>query len=571
MRMPEAFSKIKDGVLNGVGYDREKPPQSPDAIVKDLKNRVEDAHAHARERNTQYAYWRNYMLGDEQKNKYLAEMMSLEMDDNSFVTTNFTRALVVHLISLLVSSLGQPYVVPFDEENEQLKAAADGLGEYLRAMRHRDNYPSQMRKWFEDAAVCGVGWLRAFYHPWKEEVYLRRQDASTVYPEPNAKTMEEAEFVAVRHVYNVGYARRLYPDLDLKKAEEAGPPQEEKVGDRPHERLVKQIEIWEVYHDFGDRLSIYSGDQILYTGEAPVTGHGYPLFPYTFMPDDESLWGYSLLRDIEPLQDFYNRIVTRMDWYTRFWANPMAETDDPNATIEVKPGAVWRRRQGFKAAPVHPPEFPSELFGILGLQQEGMDTITGIQEVNRGQRPEGITAGVALDILRQNSEQRMTGPLEDATGVIGQATGYLMALIQQYYTGERRILFDVNGEPQSAAVDASALRDVYEEEDPETGEMQAVIRPHEFKVLMQPPGDLPKSPAAKLDMALQFFQAGAIDDVALLETAKFDGRKEVLQRKAQQMQAEMEGQMAGQQERQRMDEQMMQQQMAAQQQSPPQQ
>lgn len=545
MRLPATFSKIGNKLMDAVGYDREKQPRTDAQIVLDLRTRVEEAHAHAQDRNREIVEWREYINGDGQKDKFAEELRKLELED-SFVVTNFTRALISHLISLLTASLGTPYVVPFGED-PALKKAADGLTSYLQALRHRDNHTRHMRRWFEDAAVCGVGWLRAFYDPWKEEVFLRRQDAATVYPEPNAKTVDECEFIGIRHVYNVGYARRLYPDLDMKKAEEAGPPEQAEEG-RGSRRVVKQIEIWEVYHDFGDRLSVYSGDQILYTGEAPITGQGFPLFPFTFIPDNHQLWGYSLLKDVEYLQDFYNRITTRMDWYTRYWANPNVKTDDPNADIETKPGSVWRSRQGFNIDPVHPPDFPSDLFGILHGQQEAMDTITGIQEVNRGQRPEGITAGVALDLLRQASEQRMTGPLEDATGVLGEAANYLLALIQHYYAGSRRAAFDDAGRPEVASVEPTQLRGVYEEKDEETDEVRPVIRPHEYIVLMQPAGDLPRSPAAEAELAIQLYQLGAIDDVALLETVKFDGRKEVLQRKAQQMQAMMEGQAQGMQE-----------------------
>lgn len=547
MPRPTAFSKIRTFLSDKVGYAGERLPQSATQIVMDLRPRVEEAEEFAHRRLSEYTTWRDYILGHGQKAKYLAELQKLEMSD-FFVVTNYVRPLISHLVSLLTSSLGVPYVVPANEDDEERAKSAETITNYLQAMRHRDRYSLQLRQWLEDAAVCGTGWLRAYYDPMRKRAVIERQDAATVYPEPNAKTIREAEFVAIRHVYNLGYARRRWPDLDMKKYEKAGPPEQAEEGEG-QQQIVPQAVVWEVYHDFGDRLSIWSDDQILYTGPAPVLGQGYPLFPFTFNPSNLDLHGYSLLRDLEDPQDFYNRITTRMDWYTRFWAMPMAETDDPNANIEIKPGAKWFTRQGFHANPVHPPDFPGELFGMLHNQQQALDTISGIQEVNRGEKPQGITAGVALDLLRQMSQQRQAGPLEDATSALQDAYGYLLALLQEYFEGYDTIVYDADGTTARASLGATDLYGRYDVEDEETGELVADILPHEYNVLMQPPGDLPRSPAAQAELAIQLFQLGAIDDVALLELVKLEGRKEVLARKAAQMQAMLEGQMAGMKER----------------------
>lgn len=555
MDLSGRFSKLKRGVRSVFGYGTTEEPRNKREVVLDLRERVDTARSYYDVRNNEIAERRRYILGDGQKAKYLEELQDMDLEDE-FVVMNYTRSLISHLISLITSSLGEAYVVPSNPEDPRQSEGADKLGQYLRALRKRDNYAHHMRQWLEDAAVTGSGWLRAVYDRWDEDVKLQWQDAATIYPEPNAATLDEAEFVAIRHVRNVGSAKRLWPDIDLEICEEAGPPRQQQ-GQRGRRMSTKQIEVWEVYHDFGDKLTIYSGDQLIFHGEAPITGAGFPLFHYTFAPSVHEIWGHSLLKDIEYLQDLFNRIMTRISWWQRYWANPNVKTNDPNANIKTGPGEIWYARPGHDIEPVHPPDFPRELFGAMQTVQEGLDTITGIQEVNRGQRPEGVTAGVALDLLRQTSEQRMQGPLEDATAVLADAFHYLLKLIQNYYTDEAMIPFVENGEIQTSRIEAPDLYGMETDVDEETGETVYRIKPHPYQILMQPPGDLPRSPAAKAELAMALFQMGAIDKVALLEAVKFEGRKEVLAREAQMMQAQMQGQVQGMQDRQTAEQQMM--------------
>lgn len=544
MPLPARFSKLLERARDFVGYDSTKPPTTVSGKLLDLRQRVTEAETHFQTRNADHIYWRNYMLGDMQRDKYADQFETNPELATEFVVTNYTRALVSHLISLLSSALGEAFVVANDEANTQ---AANRLTEYLRAVRHRDNYSRQIRWWLEDAAVCGGGWLRCWYDQERDEIMLRRQDAITVYPEPNAASTEQAEFIAVRHVFNTGYARKLWPKLDVEQAEEESPPKHADEG-RGKQMIVRQLVIWEVYHDFGDALTIFSGDQILYTGEAPVKGKGYPLFHYTFIPSNDEIRGYSILRDLEDLQDLINRVTTRMAFWQRFWANPQVTTDDPTAEIDNEPGGVWRTKPGKKALPVEPPAFPSELFAFAGQARQSLDTITGIQEVNRGIRPEGVTAGVALDLLRQASEQRMTGPLEDANGVLCEVFRMLLALAQAYYVGARAVPRMSNGNMGMARVEPTDLYTLGSEPNPETGEPEPTIIAHDYQIVMQPPGDLPRSPAAKAELGLQLFAAGAIDQTSLLEAVKWEDRKEVLQRAAQMAQAAMQGQVAGMQD-----------------------
>lgn len=541
MRMPRRFSTLAQGVRQFLGYESDEVPRSQRDRLLDIRRRVTEAETHFGARNEDFIYWRNYILGDMQRDKYADQLKAMDDLAKEFVVTNYTRALVSHLISLLVSSLGEAYVVADDEARQP---AGNRLTDYLRAVRHRDNYSREMRQWVEDAAVCGTGWLRAYYDTRRDDVCLRHQDALTVYPEPNAVKPEQCEFIGVRHVYNLGYARHLWEKLDVQDAEESATPMGATEG-RGVQQLVKQIVIWEVYHDFGDSLTIYSGDQILHTGPAPVQGMGYPLFPFTFVPSNDEIRGYSLLRDIEDLQDLLNRVTTRMAIWQRYWANPMVSTDDPTGEIDNEPGGVWRVKRGMKADPVHPPPFPGELFALQSQICTSLDTITGIQEVNRGVRPEGVTAGVALDLLRQASEQRLTSPLEDINSVLRDAFAMVLRLMQNYYVQGRSVPLVRSGAPEQARIESDDLYSLGEGQNPETGEMEPQITPREYTILMQPPGDLPRSPAAKAELALQLFQVGAIDKVALLEAVKFEGREGVLQREAQMMQAMMQGQAAG--------------------------
>ena len=139
----------------------------------------------------------------------------------------------------------------------------------------------------------------------------------------------------------------------------------------------------------------------------------------------------------------------------------------------------------------------------------------------------------------------MTSPLEDINSVLRDAFAMVLRLMQNYYVQGRSVPLVRSGAPEQARIESDDLYSLGEGQNPETGEMEPQITPREYTILMQPPGDLPRSPAAKAELALQLFQVGAIDKVALLEAVKFEGREGVLQREAQMMQAMMQGQAAG--------------------------
>lgn len=532
MRLPARFSKLGMRPVDG------KPRTEGEKLVE-LRARVEDTAAFADAQRDDFLYFREYHDGDGQRDKFLDELD--EELQSEFIVTNYTRALIAHLVSIISRSLGTWFVVAADES---MKPGADRLQTHLQALRWRDNHAVHIREWLEDAAVCGVGWLRPYYDRDEERVRLEALDAMTVYVEHGAARVDEAEFIAIRHLYNEAYAQEEWEQLDLEAAGRAT-DQDRRHRDDPQGPVVhEQIEVWEVYHEFGRKLTIYSGDQVLWTGAAPLGDTGYPLFPFTFWPSRSSVYGYSLIKDIEYLQDMVNKARTRLAIWQRFATNPMWWTDDPSAQIVNEPGGMVQTMPGRQAKLQNPPEMPAELFGLSDMGERSLDTVTGIQEIQRGIKPKGVTAGVALDSLLQASEQRMASPLDGATAVLTEVGRWLVGLIQLYYRAQTSVPMMRDGDPALATIYPQDLAQRVPRRR-EDGVTEITLKPNEFHVMMQPAGDLPMSPAAKRQEAYELFDRGAIDEIALLEVVQFEGRDEVIQRKAAQLQAMMQGQLAG--------------------------
>lgn len=495
---------------------------------EELQGRIEETRSALDQRHIEWDQNREYAEGDGQVDKYI-EGLPVDLQ-SEFTYVNFIRGIVDHFAASLIAGIGDWYVI--SDTGDQDEQSTE-LQRYLEACGHQLNLHTVKRELARDAFTIGTGVAKVWWNKQKQQVAVDHIDPITLFPEANAKTLDQAFFVAERHVYNVDYFHKLYPDADLTEVSDAGPTP---FDDGSESWVTRQIELWEVLYEFGAKMMLFSGNEILYTGPAPFPSE-YPYRLFRLYHDPKSLWGVPLLKDVEPLQDFYNRFITRLAIYMHLCIQPVGHTDDQEAhdNWDNTPGTIIKHGPNAELGYLQPPGIPRDLFALGQSTKENMDTVSSITEVTRGERPAGVTSGIAVDLLGERSDRRVALPGAEWNHNWSSLGQLMLDFVERFTIRSQSLPFVSGGAPGMATVDRQFLG-----WSPDPGQ-----EARKYHVVAQPGAQIALSPAAIAEQAMQAFTVGAFDDVGLLEAMKLPGRREYLERKNQQLQAMLQGQMDG--------------------------
>jgi hypothetical protein len=485
--------------------------------------------------------------------------------------TNHVKAACQIFTATIVNALPTWYVVEMGTGEEDEASAR--VTTYLRAWQQFVAYDAAEKACVTDALQVGMGVMKAYWdkHRGKSgEVVVDAVRPENVFPDPTATRIEECSFIAVRNLYGIERALRLWPDLDLTKVTMSHGEEDEFAGESHvnETRAAQTVVVWEVYYDFGERLMIYSGEQTLFDGDSPVPKsdvlpHRYPLHFYEFEPRADCFWPCGLVQELVDPQNRINKTNTRIGIWHRLQVSPTWTTTSQAAkdTFDKSPGAVNYHDPESLLQPQYPPPIPADVFTYLEGAKGDLDNISGSVEVTRGLRPTGVNTGIALQVLHEAAQQRMTGPAASWTYSKAQLGQRVVELMMEHYSDDRALAIVEQGAAAQVGLTAEDMSreeptgNFIEEFDETTGryeqipEMETV--PRQYIVITQPGGDIPMSASARAEMAIQLkqlpsslVQPTVIDDEACLDALQFPGRDRILERRDAQMQAAMEGEQA---------------------------
>lgn len=550
MRLPAVVSEFFGRLRKDAGHV--KPgPLSQDDRLSIVQGQVDDAKQAAEQERTDWTTWREFYDGEGQQVEKAAPGAAKDKDlRDDFVVSNFVKTSLQTYIATLMQVFPAWYVVAHDKEQDE---AARTTTDYLQAYATVKHVPGQYQMALEDALVVGTGAVKTYWDPARNDVVVRAIDPQTVLPDPTATALERCEYLALRNVYGAGFAKRLWPELDFEKAADVKTPDYDEVDQQTGG--AQRVEVIEFYYDFGERLMVYSGEQVLFDKPNPMPNNRYPVFLFQMPHSVRKFWATGLVADMMDLQNLINRTRSRIAIYQRYMTNPSWVCDSPGARedINVGPGEISYLPPGHTLAAQRPPPLPADVFRTIELAQQALDIITGVHDVMRGIRPEGVTAGIAMEGLRQTAQIRMTGPSREWNYGLADLGQGVLDLMQQHYSEDRRVLPILDGpEPKRVEIAANELsRGVVTAELEESGELddlgQPVMQPKTttegfgYYVITQPGGDLPLSQASLAELSLQLRQLDSIDDIALLDALHYPGRDKVMQRKMIQAEGEAAG------------------------------
>lgn len=416
-------------------------------------------------------------------------------------------------------------------------------------------------------------WRGSPANPYVGDVRFFNVLPPNLFIDPRIKAVEEgvlehANFVIYAVRRSLAYIRENYPEngervtADTYAGYVTTLTDDEELEMYPEDATVLLIEFWykgePLAAEFPSRGSSggydqgRSRDRQGWVHKAVVAGnvllehttYVYPWYPFVMewiYPSDESIYGYGDGYDIFIPQLIINKlneisiegavIQSQGNWLTEEgnvrnkaqfqkyagMGGSVLPVVDVNRTTRVMAGNV-----------------PSSLFTHYRQELQALETICGRYDVSQGRTPRNIQAASAIALLLQQAGGRVRQRARAVTSFLEQLTRKVLDLIGMYYTEERLIrILGADGQVQWEPFSRNNILKTKTWTDPLTGQVYEEEYIPEFDVVVTAGTDTPTSKAYYSEMAMQLFQGGVIDEIALLDTLQFPRWREILARKQQ--------------------------------------
>lgn len=167
------------------------------------------------------------------------------------------------------------------------------------------------------------------------------------------------------------------------------------------------------------RMLIIANDQVLYEGKYPY-GNRLNLYTYRWSVLPGSIFGFGMVRNLIMPQKRLNGLDTQDDLIRKTVGNPQwltpkglqfkmgQATAEPGHvhTFRFRPGTPIPHRMEGAAAPTYHETQRANI-------KDDMQEVSGIKHVLEGVAPQGITAGVSLELLVEQAGKRFQPTIDD--------------------------------------------------------------------------------------------------------------------------------------------------------------
>jgi len=246
----------------------------------------------------------------------------------------------------------------------------------------------------------------------------------------------------------------------------------------------------------------------------------FPFYKNNSYTDTTSIFGFSAAEQTAQLNIKIDELMSRLvDYAMRAMTGILIIPETaaiPLKAVDSRPGLVLRPKTdsggaGIRFVPL--PNPPAALFQILDLLINLHDRVHAIEDVDRGQRPTGVTAASAIVAMQERNAALIQYKI-DATDAMVANRGKGWLALQQ-----------MHGHTQSSIkVNDMAV--------PFQGDMLAGM---EFDYVVESGSSIAKTSVQIEEQAVGLAQQGFIDQQALLETLNFPNSGEIIERMGEDM------------------------------------
>lgn len=290
------------------------------------------------------------------------------------------------------------------------------------------------------------------------------------------------------------------------------------------------------------RFVAIAGDVLLEDMDNPYTDGKFPFVLWKCYDVPGQFWGMGEVEQlISPMQYHANLMNNILD-SARITANSPWIVDK-NSGIEKnsltnRHGLVIRKNPGTDVHREQPAQLPAYIQNIVDKLEKHIEIIPGVYDVTRGERPSGITAGVAIQALNESAQGRIKLKVQALEQTLSELGGLWLSRIQQFWITKR------------------SVRTIAEDYTPTYGEVDRDDVDGDYDVIIVAGSTMPVNKTAKLQQLVQMAQTMGEDGLPLvdrktvLENADISNIDEILQRfadikqqQAQEAQAQQQAQL----------------------------
>lgn len=481
-----------------------------------------------------------------------------------------------------------PIADPHSPFHNFISQIGNDLGLVIYSTWQNEDFDSQIQLSLWDTFMYGTGIMKVCWDQSLSNGYgnavIRRVDPYTFYPDPNATSLQDAEyFIEVRKMSYAEIQRR-FPDSsasleastafdsqadDSPQVNLGNPNESANLGSLPNGNglwsrsntssnrrstlpLITVYEYWirendlEFVSDLNEedrpdlaeatcrdrwRVIVVANNVILLDEYAEDLWEGgwHPYERYTF-DDIGEFYGISLVDHLAYPQIYLNRLLTALQHNTELTGNPVfiAPSNANLARVGIinKPGQrldVNPAAMNAANAPhwITPPSMPKEVMDLINFWISRIENTSGLSAIVRGATPTARNSQGVISSIQEAAFVRIRKGLRSLEKALENCTVKIADLVTEYYTESR--VTSIIGPDGAQTAKVLQARHFY-------GPTAKGGAPLKFIINIQAGSSTPTSRQARTAEADTLFAMGAIDRQALLEAHQYPHSQQIIDR-----------------------------------------
>lgn len=559
---------------------------------------------------TERALQPRLLVWDRYRRKYRRGMYYLTNLSNGapLYFTNYVYSIVEVVKANITRNLPSITASPRGERDD---LAADLISRVLNDSFERGGLKQATREVVHNGLIASLGHYKIFYNSMKDELEVNAVAPEDLLIDPKAVGLDDARWVIHRRknvaIDEIYATYGVIPKIDANSDRTVTHTVKDRDGLyvtdgelRPAIDVALTYDIyecwircWEDDRENDWYVVTIAGDTVLDEFFSPYSHNKTPFVTWLAIEDysGDNIYhrGVGYVEEIEPLQDRVDALDLKLYKNTSLLANRQkfvaAQSGLNINTMDNTAGRTYKVN-GDPARAVHydsPPQMQQSVYEYRDRTEQLIQVVSGVFDVTMGRRPTGITAGRAIESLKDSAETRLASVADTLAEAIKKVADLGLQIVLQFYDGERIIKATDGDEDQDFVVIAEYPPELQPQPEmemdmfgiplqhPETGEPILVdpdaeleVTPeleqqrrewkeqtgvalvledvtYDWDIKVDTDSALPSARAERGQVAADLFRLGAIDREALLESMDFPSRHKVLQRLA----AEATGKNAG--------------------------
>ncbi len=431
---------------------------------------------------------------------------------------NICESLVDTNTSVLTAMRPEFSTRALSEDGEFVAGIVDDLMHYLWQKRGF-LVPEQMA--VNGQGIYGVSFAKVRWDMSIDDIVWEYVRPGDVYVDPLATSMENCRYLI--HV-TLQPRREVEAQYNVKVTDSTSLVNTTATGGNVPGEYVRVVECW---YDWGTKVARVCGEQLLFVGDNMIG-----MFPYARFSHKEVenlFYPPGIIESVKRMQKEYQETRAAAHASIRYYWAPKSRVSNP-ANRELmrsnQPGLCLVCEDGEANWLPPPPISPILITRPENLRLE-MELQTGINEVTQGRRPQNVPSAAGIQQLTQSSQSRIQShapALEKAIARLGEITlryiklNYSDDRILPFLDQEKRLEFQMMSQPIDQFSPPRTLMDI--------------IKTTPVEIVVQGGSTLNRSEGAMAALALQLFNAHAVDAEWVLDILKVEKRKEVTARMA---------------------------------------